>query len=395
MSFAGMLGGMFNTFVAPFVFNGVYEYPIMIVAALLLRPGLKTSIGASRKDWLRQAIFPAVLFVIGMVIYAGIDNLPDYLDTIGVGLILLAGLSYSFRTKPLTLALLSGILIFFTMALHGLLSNTLYQERTFFGVLSVRESVLINEQNRPEKYHEFFHGTTKHGAQRLAADVSRTPLTYFSRPGPIGQLFSVFDNGNRNWTVGIIGLGAGTLACYAKEGQNWTFYELDPLVVEIAENPAYFSYISQCNPKVNMVVGDARLSLEKEPDQKFDLYIVDAFSSDSIPIHLLTQEAIRLYFKKLKPNGILALHITNRHLALKKVLSDHAKRLGLSALIQEFKPSTDIPLVVATDWVVMAARPETLESLRTSNLGEWQKLPLYFDLKPWTDDFSNIVTIWK
>lgn len=395
MSFAGMLGGMFNTFVAPFAFNGVYEYPLMIVAALLLRPGLKSSIGVYKKDWLRQAIFPAVLLVFGIFIYAVIDNLPDYLDTIGVGLILLAGLSYSFRAKPLTLALLSGILIFFTMALHGLLSNTLYQERTFFGVLSVRESILINEQNRPEKYHEFFHGTTKHGAQRLGGDVSRTPLTYFSRPGPIGQLFSVFDDINRNWNIGIIGLGAGTLACYAKEGQDWTFYELDPLVVEIAENPAYFSYISQCNPKTRMVVGDARLSLEKEPDQKFDLYIVDAFSSDSIPIHLLTQEAIGLYFKKLKPNGILALHITNRHLALKKVLSDHAKRLGLSALIQEFKPSTDIPLVVATDWVVMANKPETLEPLRASNLGGWQKLPLYFDLKPWTDDFSNIVTIWK
>lgn len=395
MSFAGMLGGMFNTFVAPFVFNGVYEYPIMIVAALLLRPGLKASIGANNKDWLKQAIFPAALFIFGISLYAAIDDLPEYLDTIGVGLILMAGMTYSFRGKPLTLSLLTGILIFFTVALHGLLSNTLYQDRTFFGVLSVRESVLVNEQNRPEKYHEFFHGTTKHGAQRLAPEVSRTPLTYFSRPGPIGQLFTVFDNSNQNWDVGIIGLGAGTLACYAKEGQKWTFYELDPLVVEIAENPSYFSYISQCNPKINMVVGDARLSLEKEPDQKFDLYIVDAFSSDSIPTHLLTQEAIQLYFKKLKPNGILALHITNRHLALKKVLSDHAKQLRLAALIQEFKPETEIPLVVATDWVVMAKRPETLEPLRASNLGSWQKMPLYFGLKPWTDDFTNIVTIWK
>lgn len=394
MSFAGMLGGMFNTFVAPFIFNGVYEYPIMIVAALLLRPGLKSSIGA-RNDMLKQAVFPAVLLLLGIAVYAAIDDLPEYLDTIGVGLILLAGLTYAFRTRPLTLALLTGTLFFFTMALHGLLSNTLYQDRTFFGVLSVRESVLVNEQNRPEKYHEFFHGTTKHGAQRLGADVSRTPLTYFSRPGPIGQLFTVFDGSNRNWDIGIIGLGAGTLTCYAKEGQNWTFYELDPLVVEIAENPAYFTYISQCNPKVNMVVGDARLSLEKEPDQKFDLYVVDAFSSDSIPTHLLTQEAIKLYFKKLKPNGILALHITNRHLALKKVLSDHAKQLKLAALIQEFKPGEDIPLVVATDWVVMASKPETLEPLRASDLGSWQKLPLYFDLKPWTDDFTNIVTIWK
>ncbi len=395
MSFAGMLGGMFNTFVAPFIFNGVYEYPLMIIAALLLRPGLIASVSEGRKEWLKQIIFPALLIVAGLIVFFTIDDLPQYLDTIGVGLILLAGLTYAFRAQPITLALLTGILISFTFGLHGLLSNTLYQKRTFFGVLSVRESVLSNEEGQPEKYREFYHGTTKHGAQRLAEKDSRTPLTYFSRPGPIGQLFAEFDKVNTNWEIGIIGLGAGTLACYTKPGQSWAFYELDPLVVDIASNPKYFTYINQCNPKIRMVVGDARLSLEKEPGHKFDLYIVDAFSSDSIPTHLLTQEAIKLYFEKIKPDGILALHITNRHLALKKVLSNHAENLHLAALIQEFKPQQDIPLVVATDWIVMAKKPETLALLKQSQLGSWQKLPLYFDIKPWTDDFTNIVTIWK
>ena len=395
MSFAGMLGGMFNTFVAPFIFNAVYEYPLMIIAALLLRPGLKESLDSTKMEWIKQLILPIALVIVGLCLFFSIDDLPQYLDTIGVGLILLAGLTYAFRSQPLTLALLSGILIFFTFGLHGLLSNTLYQERTFFGVLSVRESVLTNEQGQPEKYREFFHGTTKHGAQRLGSDVSRTPTTYFSRQGPIGQLFNEYNKINDNWVIGIIGLGAGTLSCYTKAQQDWTFYELDPLVVDIASNPEYFTFISQCNPKITMKVGDARLSLEKEPNHKFDLYVVDAFSSDSIPTHLLTQEAIKLYFEKIKPDGILALHITNRHLALKKVLSDHAKQLQLSALIQEFKPEQDIPLVVATDWVVMAKKPETLELLRQSQLGSWQKLPLYFDAKPWTDDFTNIVTIWK
>ena len=395
MSFAGMLGGMFNTFVAPFVFNGVYEYPLMIVAALLLRPGVNLAIGHDKKEWLKQLIFPAMLVVVGLAVFLSIDDLPQYLDTIGVGLILLAGLTYAFREKPITLAALTGILIGFTFGLHGLLSNTLYQERTFFGVSSVRESVLTDEQGQPEKYREFFHGTTKHGAQRLAERDSRTPLTYFSRPGPIGQLFAEFDKVNTDWEIGIIGLGAGTLACYTKPGQSWAFYELDPLVVDIARNPTYFTYISQCNPTIKMVVGDARLSLEKEPDHKFDLYIVDAFSSDSIPTHLLTQEAIKLYFDKIKPDGILALHITNRHLALKNVLADHAEQLQLAGLIQEFKPSGDIPLVVATDWVVMAKKPETLRPLRESQLGSWQKLPLTFNARSWTDDFTNIASIWK
>jgi hypothetical protein len=395
MSFAGMLGGMFNTFVAPFIFNAVYEYPLMIVAALLLRPGLKASISNTKMDLLRQLILPVLLALIGLGLFFSIDDLPEYLDTIGVGLILFAGLTYAFRMQPITLALLTGILIFFTFGLHGLLSHTLYQERTFFGVSSVRESLLTNEQGQPEKYREFYHGTTKHGAQRLGANDSRTPLTYFSRPGPIGQLFSEFDKVNDNWVIGIVGLGAGTLTCYTKGQQDWTFYELDPLVVDIASDPTYFTYISQCNPKMAIKVGDARLSLNKEPDHKFDLFVIDAFSSDSIPTHLLTQEAIKLYFDKIKPDGILALHITNRHLALKNVLAVHEKQLQLSALIQEFKPQQDIPLVVATDWVVMAKKPETLEILRQSQLGSWQKLPLSFDVKRWTDDFTNIVSIWK
>jgi SAM-dependent methyltransferase len=395
MSFAGMLGGMFNTFVAPFVFNGVYEYPIMIVAALLLRPGLKSSIGKHKMAWASQLILPTTLVIIGLLIYASSDNLPQYLDTIGVGLILIAGLTYAFRQQPVTLALLTGTLIFFTQGLHGLLSNTLYQERSFFGVLSVRESVLADEQNHPEKYHELFHGTTKHGAQRLTAAHIQTPLTYYSRPGPMGQLFKEYDNVDQNWHIGVVGLGAGALTCYAKQQQEWTLYEIDPLVVEVASNPAYFNYLKLCSHNAAMRIGDARLSLEKDPDKKFDLLVMDAFSSDSVPTHLLTQEALKLYFKKLKPDGILAFHITNRHLALKKVLSDHAKQLHLAAMIQEFKPQQEIPLVVATDWVVMANRAETLEPLRLSRLGHWQKLPLYFDVKPWTDDFTNIVSIWK
>jgi len=388
MSFAGMLGGMFNTFVAPFVFNAVYEYPIMIVAALLLRPGRMNSP-------LQQIIAPALLVVTGIIAHATVADLLQYFDAIVIGLIGLTLLTYLLRTRPVGFALMTGAIIFLALGLHGLSSHTLYQERTFFGVLAVREAVLTDEQGKPESYHELFHGTTKHGAQRLAANLSQIPLTYYSRPGPMGQLFKEYDNSDQTWNIGVVGLGAGALACYAKDQQNWTLYEIDPLVVDIAGNPAYFSYLSQCARNAAMRVGDARLSLEKEPDQHFDLLVMDAFSSDSVPTHLLTKEALELYFKKLKPGGILAFHMTNRHLSLKKVLSINAEALHLASLIQEFKPQQDIPLVVATDWVVMAKQAETLEPLRLSRLGNWQKMPLYFDMKPWTDDFTNIVSIWK
>lgn len=397
MSFGGMLGGMFNTFVAPFIFNAVYEYPIMIVAALLLRPGYQpAAASAGNRDWVKQLLFPAVVIVSGFVVYWLAEDLPRYLDAMGAGLILLAGLSYAFRAQPLALAALTGTVIFFTMGLHSLLSSTLFQQRTFFGVLSVRESTLLDDDGRPEKYHELYHGTTKHGAQRLNnAALAQTPLTYYSPQGPMGQLFKTFDDRDKDWSIGVVGLGSGALVCYAKPDQQWTLYEIDPLVVEIAENPAYFSYLKRCGRQLAMKIGDARLSLQKEPERKFDLLVMDAFSSDAVPTHLLTQEAIKLYFKKLKADGILAFHITNRHLALKKVLADHAERLQLAALLQEFKPRRDIPLVVATDWVVLAKNEETLKPLRTSRLGRWQKLPLYFDMKPWTDDFTNIIGIWK
>ncbi len=390
MSFAGMLGGMFNTFVAPFIFNAVYEYPIMIIAALLLRPGLR-----SQKISLQLA-FPGILLVIGLAIYLFNEQLSKTLIySTTNALILLAGVAYAFRHRPVSLAALTAVILIFTLSIQNLMSNIIFQERSFFGVFSVRESVLMDENNRPEVYRELYHGTTKHGAQRLPAHLQTTPLTYYSKPGPMGQLFKTFDEQSQNWEIGTVGLGAGALSCYAKAGQKWTQYEIDPLVIKIAKNPKFFTYLKLCDKNARFVVGDARLSLKNEADNTFDLLIMDAFSSDSVPTHLLTQEALQLYFAKLKPNGILAFHITNRHLTLKKVIADHVQQLKFSALIQEFKAESPKPLVVDTDWVVMAKKPEVLEPLRLSRLGNWQKLPLYFDMKPWTDDFTNIIGIWK
>lgn len=389
MSFGGMLGGLFNSFVAPFVFDAVYEYPIMIVASLLLRPGLLKS------QWLKESGFPLTLLITGIIIYFSLDALFDYLDIVGGALILLAGLSYSYRNHPLGLGLITAVILFFTIGLHSLASTTLFQDRTFFGVLSVRNSVIADENQHPETVRELYHGTTKHGAERLISAQITTPLTYYSRPGPIGQLFTEFDHENDHWNIGAVGLGAGALACYTKPGQHWRFYEIDPLVVQVAKDPQWFNYLNRCNPQADMIIGDARLSLAKESDASFDLLIMDAFSSDAVPTHLLTREALQLYFNKLKPDGILAFHITNRHLAIKNVLADHVNSLHLAALLQEYKPATEMPLVVATDWVVIAKDPTRLQRFEQSRIGHWQKLPITFDIQPWTDDFTHIIGIWK
>lgn len=398
ISFAGMLGGLFNTLVSPFIFNDIYEYPLMIVGALLLRPSVPLN-GAikSRQQWKIagiQAIFPVLIFVCGWLVYFSLADLSASMDNIGTALILFVGLSYTFRHQPVSLALLTGVIIFFIASLRITMSNIIYQERTFFGVSSVRHSVLLNAQGKPEQYKELFHGTTKHGAQRSASHAQE-PLTYYSRQGPMGQLFKAYHAVDQQWQVGVVGLGAGALACYAKPQQNWTFYEIDPAVVEIAKNPNYFTYLQRCTPKAIIAIGDARLLLQTEADGKFDLLVIDAFSSDSIPTHLLTQEALQLYFSKLAENGLLSFHITNRHLQLKKVLADHAKQLHYAALIQEFKPQQQTPLVTATDWFILAKNEQTLMPLYQNGLGRWQKPSLYFDMKPWTDDFTNIIGIWK
>jgi len=392
MSFAGVLGGMFNTFVAPFVFNGIYEYPLMIVAALMLRPGHHQ---LSVQNVARDMAPPLALLAVGVVLSINNDNLAVRFDSLAITLMLLSLSTYLLRSRPIGYGLMGGAVIVLAMGLHGLLGHTLYQERSFFGVMAVKESVLMDENNQPAHYHELFHGTTKHGAERMDPGWLKVPLTYYSQPGPMGQLFKEFDPVNGAWTVGIVGLGVGAMTCYAKAGQRWTLYEIDPLVVTIAQNPEYFRYMDECAQQAEVKVGDARLSLAAEPDQKFDLLVMDAFSSDAVPTHLLTEEAIQLYFKKLKPQGILAFHITNRHLQLKKVLSIHSENLQLASLIQEYQPVDEIPMIVATDWVVLARKEAVLGPLRLSNLGHWQKMPLYFDMKPWTDDFTNIVAVWK
>lgn len=392
MSFAGMLGGMFNTFVAPFVFNGIYEYPLMIVAALMLRPGrCKLSVQTLAKE----VAPPLAALAIGAVLYRVNDDLAAHFDSLAISLMLVSLFTYLLRSRPVGYGLTCGAVMVLALGLHGLLGHTLYQERSFFGVMAVKERVLLDENKQIARYHELFHGTTMHGAARMDPGWAKVPLTYYSQPGPVGQLFKEFATVNRAWTVGIVGLGTGAMACYAKEEQHWTFYEIDPLVVKIAKTPAYFRFLKECAPQAEIKVGDARLSLAAEPGQKFDLLVMDAFSSDAVPTHLLTEQAIELYLTKLKPDGILALHITNRHLLLKKVLSIHSENLRLASLIQEYQPVAEIPMIVATDWVVMAHKAAVLEPLRLSGLGHWQKMPLYFDMRPWTDDFTNIVTLWK
>jgi hypothetical protein len=408
MSFGGMLGGLFITFVAPAIFNSVIEYPLMIVAALLLRPSLTkvddklTLFGNDFPGWTRwvvDAALPLVMLLTGILIYFSDISIGRNIDVIGVILLVLAGLSYALRHRPVHYGLFVGSLLILAMGLHVALSNVIYRERTFFGVLSVH-NVVLPEQTAtgriPRRFRELWHGTTKHGAQHLDASLKCEPLNYYSRSGPIGQFFKAFDQQSDNWNIGVIGLGAGTMAAYAKPNQQWRFFEIDPEVNRIASDTKYFTYLSDCHSSdVKLEAGDGRLLLKAIPDHSLNLLVLDAFSSDAIPTHLLTREALALYQQKLTTNGYLAFHITNRHLDLQQILSSLAWDMKYSLLAQQFYPVEDKPQITRADWVVMARNDTLLKPLKQNTIGNWKTLPLDLHLKLWTDDFTNVFSVWK
>ncbi len=393
MSLGGMLGGMFNTFVAPFIFNSIYEYPLMLVAALILRPH-KAMSAAYHKLHLPHLILPVYALIFAALLYFTIDDFSQHL-LVGVIIALAAVNFYVFHKNPAYLILYSVIIVSCTNSFGEMDNNTLYKTRSFYGVLSIKQLPLPNQHGETEIMHRLYSGSIEHGAQRQSAAHLCDTIGYYNRFGPIGQLFTEYQTTNRDWHIGVVGLGSGGLTAYAGPDQFWTLYELDPNVVELAENASYFSFLKNCAGNYRIVAGDGRLSLEKEKHHQYDLLILDAFTSDSVPTHLMTQEAVQLYFANLKPDGILIFHITNRHLALQKVLADHAQQLGFVALIQNFRPGEEMSLAHPSKWVAAAKQITALEPLLHSNLGNWQNLHANADIHSWTDDFTSIISIWK
>jgi spermidine synthase len=220
------------------------------------------------------------------------------------------------------------------------------------------------------------------------------PLTYYHRSSPIGQLLTALAEPLANADVGVIGLGTGTLAAYATPNQRWTFYEIDPAVVRIAEDPTYFTYLKNASARIRILQGDARLSLRAAAPASYRLMILDAFSSDAIPLHLMTREALALYQRALSEDGVLAFHISNRHLTLEPVLCKLAAAQGLVALVQtdRLTPEDVSRGKMSSQWLVMARTPADLRSVATDS--RWARARAEPDTPLWTDDFSNILSVF-
>jgi hypothetical protein len=271
-----------------------------------------------------------------------------------------------------------------------------YRERNFFGVLTVSES----RTSETEHFRLLYHGSTRHGQQDLIhtdSEGRHEPLTYYHSSGPIGHVFRERAKTRpAGLRVGAVGLGTGSVAYYARAGEDWTFYEIDPAVVRLAEDPKYFSFLSECRAdKRQMIVGDARLRLREAAAKHYDLLVLDAFSSDAIPMHLITKEALQLYVDKLADNGIIAFHVSNRYLKLHPILGKLAENTS-PQLVARYWDDTDADPhtgKLESQWVILARSEADLGALGRDL--RWEKIQSEPDTPLWTDDFSNLLSAFK
>jgi spermidine synthase len=400
MSVGGVVGGAFCALLAPLIFDWVYEHPLLLLAAALLisAPPLLPAIGrlwgeGARAARIRRWIMVGT-FMTGL--YAGqllMLPVPDWAKALAGSAIWLAALFSAGRPVVFTACVAALMLANGGTYLLGVSLTTDSRERSYFGVYTVQDRGV---------QRELVHGTTLHGIQ-LRGSPAREVLktSYYAPNSGVGLAMQAAPRlFGREARIGVVGLGAGTLACYARIQQSWRFYEIDPVVAAIARNPERFTFLSRCLPDPAILIGDARLTLAAERGPPLDLLVIDAFSSDAIPAHLLTLEAFDVYRRRLSPRGLLLVHISNRFIDLEPVVAAAAKAGGWSADLRDYFP-TDAEKAEGAGrsvWVALSHDPKTLEALTRregTGLENWASLGPRPGFKPWTDDHSSILPVLR
>ncbi len=334
IALGGAVGAVCVGLLAPHIFSGVYELPVVLLLAAILG-----AIALWHEGWSARIFWPAVAVTMCLVLVSNVRS-----------------------ARQSSVAMM----------------------RNFYGALRVEEFTV----GRQLPYRSLIHGTIQHGAQYLTFPENRNPTTYYGRRSGVGLALRFCCDGAKR--VGVIGLGAGTLAAYGKPGDSFRFYEINPQVIQVANN--WFTFLKQSPAKPEIILGDARLSLEREPPQQFDVLAVDAFSGDAIPVHLLTKEAFALYFRHLRPDGILAVHTSNTYLDLApvvKLLAEDAEYA--TRLIVSEEDSTQ--LISAADWVLVTRNQHFLNAPETFTGSQTIVVPP--NLRPWTDDYNNLLEILR
>jgi hypothetical protein len=393
MSFGGVLGGLFSALIAPRIFTEVFEYPLLIALSLACRPGVFDQPGSPKRDllWI-FGIFAAGLLLIwqGPLLAARYDyTFGDWGTTpaLALAFAIAAVAFWRHGARQLTAALMM-------FAVVVMLPSSVKRgqaQRSYYGVYRVSLS-------EGGDFNVLTHGTTLHGAQRLrdltgniVSDV--TPGTYYYPGSPMAAAVKIvqarLDGEGELGRFGIVGLGAGSLSCYSRKQEQWRFFEIDPIVVDIAAKSKHFTFLANCQPHLDAVIGDARLTLAKEPDKSFDLIIVDAFTSDAVPVHLMTAEALQLYASKLTDNGVVVLHISNRYLDLDSVLGATLPLLpDLKGLIVSDDKADGTYAQNTSTIAVFAKNQAALDAFRVLDGAQDFHAG---GLSPWTDDASDIL----
>lgn len=392
LALGGVIGGSFNAILAPLIFArlGPVEYPLALVLAALVRPK-KTGPVFKVSDVFAPLIVLLLTLTLGVLVPRLLAK-PAVDDEAGLLLdrVLRGGLMFGVPTavafalvwRPLRFALCLAAVITVGMLMRAQSSHTLEVKRNFFGTLTVSRS-------NDGKFTILTHGTTQHGQQRTLHGEHPNPAMYYHRKGPLGRVFM-----KPAQRVGIVGLGCGAMAAYAEPGQTWTYFEIDPGVVNLASNDCYFTFLKTCRVTPEIVIGDARRKLSGFPDASFDLLAIDAFSSDAVPVHLLTKEAFELYLRKLAPNGRLLLHVSNRYLDLPSLTGRVVHSIDPTIVVRwdddrsvSEKDREDGQW--ASTWVIIARDAK-----------DFGKLPMFTTLHPskgpiWTDDYAPLMGVWK
>ncbi|HEX7900296.1 MAG TPA: fused MFS/spermidine synthase [Planctomycetota bacterium] len=380
LAVGGAAGGAFNALAAPLLFQIPVEYPLVMTVACLLRP--RTDAGPVAA-W-RVFGFPLACLSIG-----GLAFLLKWMGDADPTLHVLVAAGATVALMPLLHGLRFGLgagvaaLLLAGAAATHRSDEILHRDRSFFGAHHVERTV--------KGVRSLVNGRIRHGSQDEDPAWRTIPLTYYHRQGPCGLLFEAFASHVPNGRVGAVGLGAGTVAAYGLPGQRWTFFEVDPAIERTARE--YFTYLADSRAAVDVVVSDGRVGLERAAPGEFGLILLDAFSSDAVPVHLLTREALELYFTRLAPGGVLALHVTNRYMDLVALLGGHAAREGWAGLLAEEGDEVEELGRDSSTWVLLARDARHLRPFLVYD--EWKVLPKDPAAARWTDAHSSILPYIK
>jgi len=391
MSLGGVIGGAMTALAAPLLLSQVYEYQILLVAAGLLAGNLIINAGTP----LRNA---SIALIAAAITIAALTWLLPVLDgslRVGTATLILCAVVAAIiirRSEPVALVAALAVLAVF-VAKYPLTKNVwqddvVFADRSFFGALRVQR-----KDTEHGVVHTFIHGNTRHNVQLLSEEHGKTPLSYYGDGGSFDLAIENTRSRLENPTIGVVGLGAGALACQTKQGETWKFYEIDPMVIELARDQRFFSYVSDCAPNAPLIPGDARLTLAKEKRESFDLIMIDAFSSNAIPAHLVTREAIRLYSTLLSRDGVLFFHTSNRFLDVSSVVGNAAMAEGFAVRKVVAAPHGGIvpdDTLMDTSVGVIAGNPTLVEQLGEQE-PKFERFAPKRSVGTWTDDYSNVL----